>query len=152
MLHGIEFRAVWRLSQEAYVLGNFQILGLVPACLVHLHNDQKLTEIFGYFLEEDIHHICVSPREQQSGHSSQIWTDGSIDVEVFPYYLSGNPGTHPFGSPAATRIADTPKSALILRYVRRWSGVLWIPVCQDLCYFLRDFFLNSSWISCFAFV
>jgi hypothetical protein len=29
---------------------------------------------------------------------------------------------------------------------------LWVSVCQDLCYLLREFFLNSSWISFLALV
>ena len=31
-------------------LWDFQVLRLVPACLVYLHNDQELAEILGYFL------------------------------------------------------------------------------------------------------
>jgi len=50
MFNWIEFRTVWRLREQAYVLRDFQMSGFVPTCLIHLHNDQELTEIFGYFL------------------------------------------------------------------------------------------------------
>jgi hypothetical protein len=50
MFHRIEFGAVWRLREQAYVLWDFQVLRLVPACLIYLHNDQALDEILGYFL------------------------------------------------------------------------------------------------------
>src|SRR5208282_4935737 len=152
MFHGVEFRAVWRLRKQAYVLWDPQILGLMPTCLIHLHDDQKLAELSGYFLKENIHHVRIGPGEQQSSHFSQSRTHGGIDIEVFPDYLPGNPRTDTFRSPAPAGVTYSSKSALILRHVCYWSGVFRIPVCQDLCYFLREFFLNSSWISFLALV
>lgn len=152
VFHGVEFRAVWRLRKQAYVLWDSEPLGLVPACLIHLHDDQELAEFSGYFLEENVHHVRVGPGKQQCRHFSQGRTDGGIDIEVFSDYLSRNPRTHPFRSPAPARVTYSTKSTLILRHVCYRSGVLWIPVCQDLCYLLRDFFLNSSWISFLALV
>jgi hypothetical protein len=152
MFNGVEFRAVWRLSKQAYVLRDSQILGFVPACLIHLHDDQELAELSGYFLKENIHHVGVGPWEQQSRHFSQGRTHCGVDIEIFADYLSGNPWTDTFWSPAPTGLTYTPKSALILGHVCYRSGVFRIPVCQDLCYFLREFFLNSSWISFLALV
>jgi hypothetical protein len=152
MFHWVEFRAVWRLRKQAYVLRDSQILGFMPACLIHLHDDQELAELLGYFLEENVHHVGVGPREQQSRHFPQGRAHGGVDIEILSDYLSGNPRTDPFWSPASTRVTYTPKSALILGHVCYRSGVFRIPVCQDLCYFLREFFLNSSWISFLALV
>jgi len=50
MFNRIKFGAVWRLRKKAYVLGDYQVLRLVPACLIYLHNDQELAEILGHFL------------------------------------------------------------------------------------------------------
>jgi len=152
MFHGVEFRAMRRLRKQAYVLRDFQILGLVPACLIYLHDDQELGELSGYFLKENIHHVCVGPGEQQSRHFPQSRTHGCVNIEVFPDYLSRNPRTHTFRSPAPTGVTYSAESTLILRYVCYRPGVLWISACQDLCYFVREFFLNSSWISFLALV
>lgn len=152
MFHGVEFRAVWRLRKQAYVLRDTQIPGLVPACLIYLHDDQELAELSGYFLKENIHHVCIGPGEQQSRHFSQSRTHGCVNIEVFPNYLSRNPRAHTFRSPASTGLTYPAESALILRHVCYRPCVLGVSVCQDLCYFVREFFLNSSWISFFALV
>jgi len=80
MFHGVEFRAVRRLRKQAYVLRDSQILGLVPACLIYLHDDQELAELSGYFLKKDIHHICVGPGQQQSRHFPQSRTHSGVDI------------------------------------------------------------------------
>ncbi|MGA8831448.1 MAG: HNH endonuclease signature motif containing protein, partial [Desulfomonilaceae bacterium] len=61
MFHWVEFRTVWRLRKQAYVFWDSQIFGLVPTCLIHLHDDQEFAELSGYFLKKNIHHICVGP-------------------------------------------------------------------------------------------
>jgi hypothetical protein len=144
MFHWVEFRTMWRLREQAYVFWNSQILGSVPACLIHLHDDQEFAELLGYFLKKNIHHVCVGPGEQQSRHFPQSRRHCGVNIEVFPDYLSGNPRTDSFRSPAPAWLAYPTKSALILGHVCYRSGVVWISVCKDFCYSLREFFLNSS--------
>ena len=106
VFHGVEFRAVWRLRKQAYVLRDSQILGFVPACLIHLHDDQELAELSGYFLKENIHHVRVGPGEQESCHFSQGRAHGGVHIEVFPDYLSGDPRTDTFRGPAPAGVTN----------------------------------------------
>jgi len=152
MLDGVEFRAVWRLTKQTYVLWDSQILGFVPACLIHLQDDQELAELSGYFLKENVHHVRVGPGEQEGRHFSQGRAHGGVHIEIFPDYLSRDPRTDTFRGPAPAGVTNSPESALILGDVCYRPGVLWVSVCQDLCYLLREFFLNSSWISFLALV
>jgi hypothetical protein len=61
MFYEVKFRVVRRLRKQAYFLRDSQIPGLVPACLIYLHDDQELAELSGYFLKENIHYVCVGP-------------------------------------------------------------------------------------------
>src|SRR5712692_9464476 len=42
MLNGIEFRTVGWLLDQANILGNLEVLGLVPLGLIDLHDDKVL--------------------------------------------------------------------------------------------------------------
>jgi hypothetical protein len=59
MFHRIEFRTVSWLRKQSYILRDLKILGIVPACLIHLHDDKELTKIPGHFFKEDIHHFSI---------------------------------------------------------------------------------------------
>jgi hypothetical protein len=129
MFYRIEFGTVRWLRKQAYILRDFQILGIVPACLIDLHDDKELTKITGHFFKKNIHHLSIGPGKYKGGHFRQSRTHRSVNIEIFPNYLLGNFRAYSFRSPATQEFTYSAKSTLILRDIRHRPFVLRITIC-----------------------
>jgi len=150
VLGRIHFRAVGWLTDEADILGDYQVIGSMPPGLIEEHYYKVFFEVFGYLLEKDVHHFCVGIWKDQRGHCAQGRGHGGVRIEILPYNLLGDFRTDAGRGPTGSGIAYESEASLILSHDENRSFVLGISRCQHLNYALRKFFLNSSCSASFA--
>jgi len=57
VLSRIHFRTVGWLTDEADILGHYQVIGSIPPGLIEEHYDKVFFEVFGYLPEKAVHHL-----------------------------------------------------------------------------------------------
>lgn len=65
MLYRIEFRAVGRQGNDPHVLGDLEVLGLVPSSFIHHHEDEIGGTAPRYLIEKQGHGMGIDHGENQ---------------------------------------------------------------------------------------
>src|SRR5260370_4039176 len=70
MFHGIDFGTVGRLLDQANIGGDHQLVRMMPACPIDLHDHEVLREGLAHMLQEEIHHCAPGRKKDQRSHLS----------------------------------------------------------------------------------
>lgn len=131
VFYRIEFWTVGWLRDQADIVWDDEILGLMPAGSIHLHHDKILGEGLADMLQEELHHGRIGRRQHQSRHFPLGWRHGGIDVGVFSHYLAWSTGPDSSRCPGPSGNAHPFKAALIFGHLQDWSLVVWAARGED---------------------
>lgn len=141
MFHRIEFRTIRGLPDNSQIFRQLELLGNMPARLVHQNYHEILLKIPGHLLQEELHHVGIGPGQYQRGQLPQRRTDRHISIQVFPDHLSRSNRSTASGSPGPPHSANPPKPSFIFRQNQRRPPIFWISCGQNRSYlFSKGFF------------
>ncbi len=114
MLNGINLGTVWRLREQADVLGHLESFGLVPSGLIHSHHDTVVHEGLADMLQEEIHHRGISRRQNQRGRFPLCWSHSCVHVGIFTHDLSWGSRPDARWGPTSLGMTDATKTSFVL--------------------------------------
>ena len=79
---GIELGRVRRKKRQAKVVGQVEVVALVPASAIEHHQDVVVGVASGDFVEEELHAVGVDMGQHQAVEATVLWTHGTIGVGV----------------------------------------------------------------------
>src|ERR1017187_4594210 len=117
-------------------------MGLVPTGSMQKHDAVFVGKLRRGLGQKDTHQAGIDPRQNHRRHLPVGRADGHVGVDIFADQLTANGGSQRQRSPTASRIADAPKTSLVLKQYAHPSArrkALGYGVERS-----REFFLKAS--------
>src|SRR5437660_9082525 len=105
VFHRVDFGTIGWLLDQAHSGGNDQLMSVMPAGPINLHDDEVLGEGLADLLEEEIHHGRRSLRQNQREHFSLRGSNSGVDIHIFSDDLCWDMGADAWRSPTPSRTA-----------------------------------------------
>jgi len=144
MFHGIDLGTVGRLLDQANIGGDHQLVRVMPACPIDLHDNEVLRESLAHLLQEESHHGGIGRRPDQRGHLSQSRSHSRVDIDVLSHQLAGDVWPDAWRSPTPCGAADAAKAAFILDHDQHRALIFGWPRCDCRLNLRCKVFLNCS--------
>ena len=116
MFHRIALRTVWRQPLQAHIGGHNQIPRLVPAGLIHEHDNEIIGMPRGNLRQKQPHRLGVDLRQDQRIQHAVVGTDGRIGISELTHQLGRHLGSHAGGRPTGAWIIDAAEASFVLEY------------------------------------
>jgi len=115
VLHGVEFRRIWRQRNQRYVVGDIQLPAGMEARLIPDHHDMHMiVDLLDQLIEENIDDVRIQVRADQAGGLAGLWTSSAQHIHPVVTRLFHDTRTGAFGSPDSCDRALLAKACLVL--------------------------------------
>jgi hypothetical protein len=150
VLDRIEFWAFGRQRDDADVFGQFELVGRVPASLIHQYNSVGTgSDGERYLGEMKRHGFGIAKRQDQSGTLAKLGADRTEDISRFRPLILGGRWPCPAPGPAPRDLVFLADACFVLKPY--FYGCCAGKGCFDLCQrvgkapFLKASIANSFW-------
>ena len=148
MLHWIEFGTVCWLADQADIVGDIQVFGLVPTGLIHLHDNEIVREGCRNMLQKQVHHGRIGVRKDERGHFPLCWGNGGVHIGID---LSWGSRSNTRWCPGTSELTDPAKAPFILSHLKHWPFIGWLACRYGFLDLGLEVFLKSACSSTSAF-